>query len=199
MASPAAQPAAPKSNPEPAEPSARPAGGAPESALQLKTPAPSDLQRPIPDAVAAAGLVPLMGALHEYLEQERRRNARRMFAMGMAFVVILAIAVAWPVYLGQKFLKRVDQSVESGQQSLQRFSQSVQTGMSELGQATAELRRTVESQNAVLKMLAAHATTSGAAPRPGPYAEPAVTNASGPVSVEGEPHARFFLWRWFGR
>lgn len=187
--------------PNAAQRGSEPAGAPPastESALQRKPASAPELQRPIPDAVAAAGLVPLMGALHEYLEQERRRNARRMFAMGVAFVVILAIAVAWPVYLGQKFLKRVDESVESGQRSLQTFSQSVQSGMTELGEATAELRRTVESQNAVLKMLAEHAATAGAPQRRAPYAEPpAATNA--PVAPIEEPHARFFLWRWFGR
>jgi predicted metal-dependent hydrolase len=131
------------------------------------------------EVVTSASLVPLMGALHEHLEAERRRNARRMGLLGFAFVLILIVAAAYPIYLGRTLLKRMEAAIGEDQRATRQFTRSVESGLGALTEASAqlrqaldhqasasgwsnitvELRQAMEQQAAALRMLAAATST----------------------------------------
>ena len=105
------------------------------------------------EIITPASLVPLMGALHEYLDAERQRNARRMGMLGLAFVVILIVAAAYPIYLGRVLLTRMEGALGENQRATQRLANSAESGLSAITNVSAELRVAIEQQIAAMRTL----------------------------------------------
>lgn len=174
-------------------------GGKSAAPVHIKRDGLAESARQSNEVVTSASLVPLMGALHEHLEAERRRNARRMGMLGFAFVIILIVAAAYPIYLGRSLLTRMEAAIAEDQQATRQFTQSVESGLNALTEAsaqlrqalqeqtgasgwsnmTAEIRQALEQQAAALRLLAA-ATTTPAVAR-APLAIASATNAPPPA------------------
>ena len=114
--------------------------------VHIKRDALAESARQSDEIVTSASLVPLMGALHEHLEAERRRNARRMGMLGFAFVIILIVAAAYPIYLGRTLLSRMEAAIGEDQRTTQQFTKSVESGLSALTDASVQLRQALEQQ-----------------------------------------------------
>ena len=175
------------------------AGGA-QASLPLDPKAMAELQQHLDRAVDSSGFLTLMGAFHEYLEVERQRSAKRLGLLAICFAIILAVCLAWPIYLGKAFLDRTEKALNAQNRSFKQLSETMQSGVSSLTAATAELRRALEAQKRSLQEAQASAPVApieipppqpAHAEQPAQPAQPAhAASAPAQLRVETSPSPR---------
>ena len=113
----------------------------------------AELQRQMDETLASNDFLPLMGALQDYIETERRQNTRRLTVLSVTFLITLVVFLIGPYWLGKHFLARTEAQLTAERQSLQQFGDSVESGLRTLNETTAELRQTLETQREALQAL----------------------------------------------
>lgn len=133
--------------------SVRAPGSETDSTLPTESRTLAELQRQMDETLASSDVLPLMGALQDYVETERRQNTRRMTVLSVTFILVLMIFLIVPYMLGQQFLARTEVQLATERQSLQQFGNSVESGLKALTDATAELRQSLEAQKEALQAI----------------------------------------------
>ena len=126
--------------------SSRAPGSEKNSTLPVEKKTLAELQREMDETLASSDFLPLMGALQDHVETERRQNTRRMTILSVTFICVLLIFLIVPYWLGRQFLSRTEVQLATERQSLQQFGRSVESGLKALTDATAELRQSLEAR-----------------------------------------------------
>jgi hypothetical protein len=116
------------------------------SSVAVKEKSIAQLQSQLDEYIDSSELLPLMGTFQEYIEAEKRRNARRFAGLGVAFGAVLLLFVLVPVYFGGKMLRRAEQAFAADRASLIEMRGTVESNLVALASATERLRIALEEQ-----------------------------------------------------
>jgi hypothetical protein len=91
------------------------------------------------DAVTAESL-PVLNALREFIEMERRRTRNRMIALGATFIVLFLIAAAAGFWMARRHWERMRQEFAAERQESQAVIWRTESNVAEVAVTTDRLR-----------------------------------------------------------